>query len=76
MPICRNNPSIPNVRASSATIGTMFLLIDLFFSKIFNVLTKASVVDISRDCSVNKLSNSSSGGTLNLPENLADRCGR
>jgi hypothetical protein len=48
MPIWRNRPSIPKVRASSGTIGTMFLPMFLSFSSTVRMRTKAMVVEISR----------------------------
>ena len=41
-------PSMPNVRASSGTIGTMCLPMCLSFTRIAEMRTNAIVVEISR----------------------------
>src|SRR5210317_2673780 len=46
MPTCLNKASIPNVLASSGTIGTILLPISLSFSKSVITLTAAIVVEI------------------------------
>ena len=48
MPSWRNMPSIPNVRASSGTIGTMYLPMALSRNMVDKIRTNAMVVDISR----------------------------
>jgi len=64
MPIWRNSPSMPNVRASSGTIGTMFLPMFLSFSSVVRTRTKAIVVEISRSpVPSSTASNAASGGT-------------
>ena len=40
MPRSRNIDSMPNVRASSGIIGTMYLLSSGYFSRAFNTATK------------------------------------
>ena len=45
-------PSIPNVLDSSGTIGTTLLPITLSLTIIFNIRTKAIVVEISRPSTV------------------------
>ncbi len=64
MPIWRNRPSMPNVRASSGTIGTMFLPMFLSLSRIVSMRTNAMVVEISRSpVPSSTAANASSGGT-------------
>ncbi len=48
MPTWRNSPSMPKVRASSATIGTIRSLIPLSRSRLIRMRTKAMVVETSR----------------------------
>src|ERR1700760_4316056 len=63
MPIWRNKPSMPKVRASSGTIGTMFLPMFLSFNRIVRRRTNAIVVEISRSPVPSSTGwNASSGG--------------
>ena len=63
MPIWRNSPSMPKVRASSGTIGTMFLPMFLSLSSTVRMRTKAMVVEISRSpVPSSMVSKASSGG--------------
>ncbi len=48
MPICRNMPSMPKVRASSGTIGTMCAPMVLSLTRIESIRTSAIVVENSR----------------------------
>src|SRR5207247_5638957 len=48
MPSWRNMPSMPNVRDSSGTIGTMYLPIALSRTSVPSICTSAIVVEISR----------------------------
>ncbi|MCG3144004.1 MAG: hypothetical protein HONDAALG_01391 [Gammaproteobacteria bacterium] len=48
MPSCRNMPSMPKVRASSGTMGTICLPMALSFTSIPSSRTNAIVVEISR----------------------------
>ena len=64
MPNCRNIPSIPKVRDSSATIGTTRLPIALSRSRVFSTRTNPIVVEFSRSpVPLSWLSNADSGGT-------------
>ncbi len=64
MPSCRNRPSMPKVRDSSGTIGTMCLPIALSRNRVCRICTNAMVVDISRSSVLfRKRSNVDSGGT-------------
>ena len=64
MPIWRNRPSMPKVRASSGTIGTMCLPMFLSLSSAVRMRTKAMVVEISRSPVPSSIdSKASSGGT-------------
>jgi hypothetical protein len=63
MPIWRNSPSMPKVRASSGTIGTMCLPMPLSFSSTARMRTNAIVVEISRSPVPSSIaSNADSGG--------------
>ena len=64
MPIWRNMPSMPKVRASSGTMGTMCLPMFLSLTSVVSMRTSAMVVEISRSAvpSSSEL-NASSGGT-------------
>ena len=48
MPIWRNMPSMPKVRASSGTIGTMFLPMFLSRTRLVRMRTNTIVVDAVR----------------------------
>ena len=48
MPICRNIPSMPKVRASSGTMGTTYFPISLSRASIWRICTRTTVVDGSR----------------------------
>lgn len=48
MPIWRNRPSMPNVRDSSGTMGTISLPMLTSLSSVPRILTKAMVVDMLR----------------------------
>src|SRR5271170_2975610 len=65
MPIWRNSPSMPKVRLSSGTIGTMRGPIVLSRSSVVRMRTKAIVVEISRPSAVawSSASNADNGGT-------------
>ena len=75
MPSCLNIPSIPNVRASSGTIGTIYLPSSLSRTSVDRILTNAIVVEISRSpVAVNIFSKVDNGGVLSaLPFRF--RCG-
>ena len=66
MAIWRNSPSMPNVRVSSATIGTIREPRFLSRNSVPSTRTKAIVVEISRPLPVafSCASNASSAGTL------------
>ncbi len=64
MPTWRNIPSMPKVRASSGTMGTMCLPMFLSFTKVVSMRTSAMVVEISRSpVPSSSALNASSGGT-------------
>ncbi len=78
MPIWRNRPSMPKVRASSGTIGTMRWPSSLSLTRMFEMIrTKAMVVEISRPSPVplSSGSNASSAGT-GSDSAFWRRCGR
>src|SRR5690606_4099381 len=65
MPYWRNMPSMPKVRLSSGTIGTMWRPICLSFRSVFMMRTTAIVVDSSRPSpeAFNSAAKASSAGT-------------
>ncbi len=64
MPIWRNMPSMPKVRASSGTIGTMCLPMFLSLTRAVSMRTSAMVVEISRSAVPSSSAlKASSGGT-------------
>ena len=69
-------PSMPNVRDSSGTIGTMCLPIALSRTSVPSICTNAIVVEISRSPVLfSSRSNVASGGAASDAD-LRRRCGR
>ena len=76
MPNWRNMPSMPKVRLSSGTIGTMRLPMFLSRRSVLRMRTKAMVVEISRPAvSLSWAENAESGGISNDCD-LRRRAGR
>ena len=75
MPTVRNNDSMPNVRASSGTMGTMSLPISGSLSIFRSIPTNAIVVETSLPSlpSRNSLKSSSWSATIGFERTL--RCG-
>ena len=77
MPIWRNMPSMPKVRLSSGTIGTMRLPIALSRRQRVRMRTKAMVVEISRSpVPLSWASKAVSGGDLQRPARRAAALGQ
>ena len=78
MASCRNMPSMPKVRASSGTIGTICLPISLSRISAVSVRTKAIVVEISRPSPepLSSASNAASDGTAGTLSAFWRRCGK
>ena len=76
MPIWRNSPSMPKVRASSGTIGTMFLPMVLSLSSTVSRRTNAMVVEISRSPVPSRIEANASSGGMASAGAVRRRCGR
>src|SRR5207248_344236 len=76
MPSWRNMPSMPKVRASSGTIGTMRLPMSLSRISAVSARTNAMVVEISRPSPepFRSWSNAASGGTAGTLSAFCRRC--
>jgi len=76
MPIWRNSPSMPKVRASSGTIGTMLRPMFLSLSRMVSARTNAMVVEVSRSPVPSRSEANASSGGMTRAGALHRRLGR